>query len=519
MKAVVLARVSTEEQKDAGNSLPAQIERVRAYCGRRQFEVVEVFSFDESAYKTKRDEFDKILEFLDQTKEKVAVCFDKVDRLSRNVFDKRVSTLYEKAVDNQIELHFVSDGQIINSQMSAVEKFQFGMSLGLAKYYSDAISDNVVRAFEQKRRDGEITGQCCLGYIHAVDLMGNKTVIPDPDRAHLIVKIFQMYGTGNHSMKTILEEVTKAGLRSRKGFKLSKSAIENVLKEPFYYGMARCKKYAQIYAHKYERLIAKELFDRCLKIRSVRKSKPNKAHSKDFIFKGLLRCQNCDCSMSPEFHKKPSGLEFRLYACTNSKGVCKRVYVNENDLLKPVYDVLDRLASIEQYVQDTLVTELRMTSEAEVAYHRAQVTRIRNEQDQYLRRKDVLLNCLLDESITKADYDKKLQEIMDKLQGLGIEMEEHSKADYDYQTTVATVLSVARRARDIFDGSEIHEKRAFINYLVLNPTVAGKELVFELRKPFDLVLNLADEKRKTVGISADRPSWLRGRGSNPRQMD
>lgn len=509
MKAVILARVSTEEQRDAGNSLPAQIERIRSYCQRKEFNVVETFSFDESAYKTKRDEFDKILEFLDQTKEKVAVCFDKVDRLSRNVFDKRVSTLYEKAVDNQIELHFVSDGQIINSQMSAVEKFQFGMSLGLAKYYSDAISDNVVRAFEQKRRDGEITGQCCLGYIHAVDLMANKTVVPDPDRAHLIVKIFQMYGTGNHSMKTILEEVTKAGLRSRKGFKLSKSAIENVLKEPFYYGMARCKKYNQIYAHKYERLITKELFDRCLKIRSARKSQPNKAHSKDFIFKGLLRCQNCGCSMSPEFHKKPSGLEFRLYACTNSKGICKRVYVNENDLLKPVYDVLDRLASIEQYVQDTLVTELRMTSEAEVAYHRAQVTRIRNEQDQYLRRKDVLLNCLLDESITKADYDKKLQEIMDKLQVLSIEMEEHSKADYDYQTTVATVLSVARRARAIFDGSEIHEKRAFINYLVLNPTVAGKELVFELRKPFDLVLNLADEQRKTVTISGNRPSWLR----------
>ena len=40
--------------------------------------------------------------------------------------------------------------------MSAVEKFQFGMSLGLAKYYSDAIGDNVKRAFEKKRRNGEL---------------------------------------------------------------------------------------------------------------------------------------------------------------------------------------------------------------------------------------------------------------------------------------------------------------------------------------------------------------------------
>ena len=60
MKAINVSRVSTEEQKEAGNSLPAQIERIRKYCGRKGFEVAEkdIFSFDESAYKEKRDDFD-----------------------------------------------------------------------------------------------------------------------------------------------------------------------------------------------------------------------------------------------------------------------------------------------------------------------------------------------------------------------------------------------------------------------------------------------------------------------------
>ena len=130
MKAVILARVSTEEQKDAGNSLPAQVERLKSYCQRKGFEMSEdrTFSFDESAYKTKRDEFDKILEYLKSSKEKIAVCFDKVDRLSRSIFDKRVAALYEKAIANEIELHFVSDGQIIDAAMSAPDKFRFGMS-------------------------------------------------------------------------------------------------------------------------------------------------------------------------------------------------------------------------------------------------------------------------------------------------------------------------------------------------------------------------------------------------------
>ena len=61
MKAIILARVSTEEQREAGNSLPAQVARMERYCEQQNFEVIETFSFDESAYKTKRDEFDKIL--------------------------------------------------------------------------------------------------------------------------------------------------------------------------------------------------------------------------------------------------------------------------------------------------------------------------------------------------------------------------------------------------------------------------------------------------------------------------
>ncbi len=233
MKAIILARVSTEEQKEAGNSLPAQIERLNNYCQRKGFEVIERFSFDESAYKMKRDEFDKVLELLDSNKEKVALCFDKVDRLSRNIFDKRVSLLYEKAVADEIELHFASDNQVVDSNMSAVEKFHFGINLGLAKYYSDAISDSTKRALEQKRRKGEWMGRPRLGYINATKEDGQKDIVPDQERAHLIVKIFELYSTSTHSLMTIRDQVTEMGLRSRFGTKLPKSGIENIIKDTF----------------------------------------------------------------------------------------------------------------------------------------------------------------------------------------------------------------------------------------------------------------------------------------------
>ena len=61
MKAIILARVSTEEQKEAGNSLPAQVARLEKYCRNKKIEILKVCSFDESAYKNQRDEFDSII--------------------------------------------------------------------------------------------------------------------------------------------------------------------------------------------------------------------------------------------------------------------------------------------------------------------------------------------------------------------------------------------------------------------------------------------------------------------------
>ena len=78
-------------------------------------------------------------------------------------------------------------------------------------------------------------------------------------------------------------------------------------------------------------------------------------------------------------------------------------------------------------------------------------------------------------------------------------MSEHSKADFDYQTTVATVLSVARRAKTIFENSsEPARKRAFLSYLLQNPTINEEKLYFTIASPFNLVLELAD-----------CPNWLR----------
>ncbi|TSC65096.1 MAG: hypothetical protein G01um101491_27, partial [Parcubacteria group bacterium Gr01-1014_91] len=163
----------------------------------------------------------------------------------------------------------------------------------------------------------------------------------------------------------------------------------------------------------------------------------------------------------------------------------------ESELLKPILDVFDDLAKMPKDVEKRLTDELRINNESEVEYHKKEIARIHAEYVRLQTRIDSYMDLLADKSITKDDYDKKLQELKDKQYRLNIELEEHTKADHDYKLTISRVFSLARRICSIFKSSEPHEKRALLNFILQNPTVDGKKIEFTLRKPFDSVHELA----------------------------
>jgi len=516
MKAIIFARVSTEEQKEAGNSLPAQIERLERYCERQCLEIVKRFSFDESAYKAKRDEFDKTLDYIKESKEKMAVCFDKVDRLSRNVFDKRVAELHDKALADEIELHFVSDGQIINSSISATEKFQFGISLGLAKYYSDAISDSVKRANENLIVQGRWTSKAPLGYLNTEDDKGNKDVEPDQNKSHYIIRMFERYATGNCSLKTIQAEMEKTGLRSYRDKFVTTSIIDHTLNNPFYYGMMRIK--GKLYPHKHAPLISKELFDKVQQVKAGHNKKPFNYASKPFVLRGLITCSDCGCTVSPEAHKGHT-----YYSCTNFKRKHeKKAYVREEELLQPIHGLLKNIQLSDKSIQD-ITTALRKTNEAKIEYNRKTVGNLKQEHEKLQNRIDKMFDERLDGGITADMYDRKLKEYKERQAEIRTEIGMHDWADESYYLTVNKVFSLAQRAYEIFESSEVQEKRQLLSFLLQNCQLRNRTLTFGLKKPFDLIAfsaqKLASDKRKSRAFNPAHPIWLRGWDSNPRPED
>ena len=490
MKFILIARVSDPTQVEAGNSLPAQTRRIEQYCARKKFQIIKKYSFDESAYKDKRDTFDEIVAFINSQKEVVIVGFDKVDRFSRNVFDQRVAYLYELAIDGKIELHFVSDGQIVSSNISASDKFRFSMSLGLAKYYSDAISDNVKRAQEQKLRKGEYPAKAPFGYKNINLDDGKKWIVPHDFNSLVVKKMFDWYASKNYSILEIARKL-------RKEFKISKgvSTTHKILNDKFYTGIMTWSD--QVYPHYYDQLIDPVIFEKVQIIMHGRKDKDKmfKYAGKPFSYRGLLRCHECGCSMTPQNKKRKlidgSYSHHTYYSCTNYHKTHDKILHIKEALIDEQFSQIfadleiptDKLAEITQ--------TLREAHKNKNDFYENQVNYLDTQLKRFKRRIVVAYDDRLDESITKEQYEEIRKKSQSEIDGIKIKIDQLDFAEKDYYMTTARLLELGSRSSEIFDRSKPLEKRALINFVLSNATMEGEILRYDAKFPFDQVLKYA----------------------------
>ena len=480
MKAILIARVSTEDQKEMGNSLPSQTVRLENYCRNKNLEIIKSFSFDESAYTDERDQFDKIFEFIVQHKEKIAICCDKVDRLSRNMFDKRISFLYDKALKDEIELHFVSDGQVINSNISAAEKFHFGISLGLAKYYSDAISDNVKRALEEKLRKGEWPAKAPFGYKN-IRVNGKADIILDEFNSQIAIKVFELYATGAYSMNLLLEKMNR-----EYGLKWSKGYLDIILKHKFYHGTMTWDK--KEYKHKYPQLISINLYNKVQEVKRSFNKKPIKYAGKPYIYRGLIRCADCDLIITPEKHK---GLVY--YHCTQYKGKHNAPWFREEELTRQIGQVF-RNMQMPKDIADQIVETLNEMHTDQVKFHSSQSNKISKEYREITKMMDNLYMDKLKGRITESDYDKFYISLRDQLTNLDVQLSHLNEAEENYFIASKHILKLSCKAHDLFESSEVEERRQLIKLVLSNLKIKDGKVVFTLQKPFDLIINYVDSQ-------------------------
>ena len=477
MKAIILARVSTKEQREEGHSITSQVRRLTEYAKNKNLIIYKVFEIVESSSQDIRREFEKILKIIEESNESIALVTDTVDRLQRSFRESVILDEFRKS--GKVIIHFYRENLIVDKDSNSVDLIRWDMGVMIARSYVLQISDNVKRSIEQKLRNGEWIGKAPIGYINTLDEVGNKAIVPDPERAHYIPKVFEMYASGNHSMKIIAKEMKKLGLTNNTPLRkpVSTSQIEQILKNPFYYGQMRVKE--KLYQHHYEPLVSLYLFNKAQEVAKSWNKKPFHYASKPAIFRGIIKCAECGCMISPEIKKG----KYVYYSCSNYHNIHKkRIYVKEEELLKPIYKVLKSI-KVPDDILKWLTQELKKIHENKNRFHQENFKKLQKDYNLLEERISKMYDDKLDGFIPKEQYQKKLREYKEKQRDILIQMEEHNKADENFYITASQVLDLSNRALEIFESSEVKEKRALINLLLQNSLLSERKLLFSLRSP------------------------------------
>jgi len=143
-----------------------------------------------------------MLKYARKNKIKIIVC-EKVDRLTRNFRDAvRINEWMNE--DPERKIHLVKENCILSKDSKSHEKFIWNIKVSVAQFYTDNLSEEVKKGQMEKIAQGWLPSKPPLGY-KTVGEKGHKVHVIDENVAPLIRKMFELYATGNYSLKKLVE--------------------------------------------------------------------------------------------------------------------------------------------------------------------------------------------------------------------------------------------------------------------------------------------------------------------------
>ncbi len=191
-----------------------------------------------------------------------------------------------------------------------------------------------------------------------------------------------------------------------------------------------------------------------------------------------------DVLSTPEIHKK----RYIYYSCTNAKGICKKVYVREEPLVESLSEFFDHIALSEQQIAE-VTSYLKKIHESESTFHTDSLIALRKEQDKIQKRINQMYDDKLDGLIDEKMYLDKVKDYKARQVEITEQMARHEKGDHNFYVTANMVMNLAARAREIFESSEVDEKRQLLNFVFQNLKLDGKNLSIQTCELFTTLVN------------------------------
>jgi site-specific DNA recombinase len=444
--AIIYIRVSTKEQTE-NLSLPTQLRVCEEYCRREGFEILERFSEEgESAKTTDRRELQKMLAYCRTNKGKVhfLVVFN-LTRFARDKYDHFA-----------LRSHLKSLGISLRSATEPIDdtstgKLMEGVLAAFAQFDNDVRSDRTRAGMQEALRRGRWTFLGPLGYLNAPRAM-RESLIPDPERAAIVRRIFKQYATGTYTKQEILQKATQWGLTNRRGQPLSSQAIGMLLRNRLYVGIIDVPEFGvRDQRGDFEPLISEEIFHKAQAVLSGKAPviAPLLKRRPDFPLRGFVRCAECDRGLTGSWSKGRT----HYYAYYHCRPGCKEklegAFVDELARLQPSAGYMrllkDTVVKVWKERQSAVQTDLQAAEQA------------RQKLQKKLDRLDEAF--LFERSIDIDTYDRHADRVREQMTLLKIDEHTSKLEEMDVEGILAFAERVLPRAADLWVQASLDQRQ------------------------------------------------------------
>jgi site-specific DNA recombinase len=325
-KAVLIARVSTDDQAENGFSLAAQLDATRQYAEARGWEIAGEFVDDGVSGAipfADRPAGARAWAMLKSGAADALIC-QNVDRLSRDVVDLLVTI--RELLRWGVEVHCLDLGRV---------QSEYDIMLVIRGWQGSderaKIRERTLRGKRQKLLQGMILGtnKPTYGYDFLRDERGNTINFTiNDDQAAIVRLIFQWYtaGEGNGiplSLGKIAERLTDSGIpipnqsQSKRREWLA-TTIARILEDPTYKGQWTYTAHSsnETFIIAVPAIVDPAIWEAAQeqKERNSRKARRNAKH--EYLLTGIIRCGVCGYSMTGQ---SAFGDKYRYYKCHKAR--------------------------------------------------------------------------------------------------------------------------------------------------------------------------------------------------------
>ena len=311
-----------------------------------------------------------------------------------------------------------------------------------------------------------------------------KTI--DPQKGPLVKKAFELYGSGQWSIPTLVDELHRRSLKNRTGGSVTRNGLHTMLRNPFYTGVMRIRASGETYEGNHDALISKSLFDRVQDILHGRVGTRVNVH--DFLFRRFVACAGCGNSLIGEIQKN------NVYYRCHSKS-CPGTSIREENASNLITGALRSLtfSEREKALLTARITEMKV---AWIASREQELQGLKVRIEQLTERLDRVTDAYLDGALDRETFDSRKTALICERRALSDRRGDYEANRASVPNELQKFVELAGSAYSLYKEASTAKKRRLLRIVMSNCSIRQKSIGFTWRPPFR---EIAEREKETDG--------------------